>query len=84
MEAERMNKKSRDEKRDGFFGDFGGSIVPPELSEVLKDLKEAFFEIKDEKEFRDELAYLFKDYVGRPSPLYFAKSLKKLEVQKYI
>ncbi|KXS49720.1 tryptophan synthase subunit beta [Halanaerobium congolense] len=70
-----MNKKSRDEKRDGFFGDFGGSIVPPELSEVLKDLKEAFFEIKDEKEFRDELAYLFKDYVGRPSPLYFAKSL---------
>ena len=70
-----MNKKSREENRDGFFGDFGGSIVPPELSDVLKDLKEAFYEIKDEEEFRDELAYLFKDYVGKPSPLYFAKSL---------
>jgi tryptophan synthase beta chain len=72
-----MNKKSREETRDGFFGDFGGSIVPPELSDVLKELKEAFYEIKDEKEFKDELAYLFKDYVGRPSPLYFAKSLTK-------
>ena len=70
-----MNKKSREENREGFFGDFGGSIVPSELSDVLKDLKEAFYEIKDEEEFRDELAYLFKDYVGKPSPLYFAKSL---------
>ncbi|SIQ05971.1 tryptophan synthase subunit beta [Halanaerobium kushneri] len=72
-----MNKKSREEKRDGFFGEFGGSIVPPELADVLEDLKNAFYEIKDDKEFRDELAYLFKDYVGKPSPLYFAENLTK-------
>jgi tryptophan synthase beta chain len=77
MEAERMNKKSGEEKRDGFFGEYGGSIVPPELADVLEDLKDAFYEIKDEKEFRDELAYLFKDYVGKPSPLYFAENLTK-------
>lgn len=70
-----MNKKSREEMRNGFFGDFGGSIVPPELAEVLAELKEAFYEIKDEKEFKDELNYLFKDYVGKESPLYFAKNL---------
>lgn len=70
-----MSQTSREETRDGFFGDFGGSIVPPELADVLKDLKEAFYQIKDEEEFREELKYLFKDYVGKPSPLYFAKSL---------
>lgn len=72
-----MEKKSRVEKRSGFFGDFGGSIVPPELDNVLEELKEAFYEIKDNPEFKEELAYLFKDYVGKPSPLYFAKSLTK-------
>jgi tryptophan synthase beta chain len=77
MEDERMEKKSREEKRDGFFGDFGGSIVPPELADVLEELKEAFYEIKYNPDFKEELAYLFKDYVGKPSPLYFAKSLTK-------
>ncbi|RAK11212.1 tryptophan synthase beta chain [Halanaerobium saccharolyticum] len=72
-----MEKKSRVEKRDGFFGDFGGSIVPPELADVLEELKEAFYEIKDNPDFKEELAYLFKDYVGKPSPLYFAESLTK-------
>jgi len=72
-----MEKKSREEKRDGFFGDFGGSIVPPELADVLEELKEAFYEIKYNPDFKEELAYLFKDYVGKPSPLYFAKSLTK-------
>ncbi|TDO78336.1 tryptophan synthase beta chain [Halanaerobium saccharolyticum] len=70
-----MKKKSREENSDGFFGDFGGSIVPPELADVLEELKQAFYEIKDNPEFKEELAYLFKDYVGKPSPLYFAKSL---------
>ncbi|MFW6280439.1 MAG: tryptophan synthase subunit beta [Halanaerobium sp.] len=70
-----MKKKSREENRDGFFGDFGGSIVPPELADVLEELKDAFYEIKDEPEFREELAYLFKDFVGKPSPLYLAKTL---------
>ncbi|RCW51483.1 MULTISPECIES: tryptophan synthase subunit beta [unclassified Halanaerobium] len=70
-----MNKKSGEENREGFFGDFGGSFVPSELAVVLKDLKDAFYEIKNKKDFQDELANLFKDYVGRPSPLYFAKNL---------
>lgn len=70
-----MTKNSGDEKRDGYFGEFGGRSVPPELADVLEYLKEEFYEIKDQKEFRDELASLYKDYVGKPSPLYFAESL---------
>lgn len=70
-----MTKNSGDENRDGYFGEFGGREVPPELADVLEDLKEEFYDIKDQKEFRDELASLYKDYVGKPSPLYFAESL---------
>ncbi|MCC3143920.1 tryptophan synthase subunit beta [Halanaerobium sp. Z-7514] len=72
-----MKEKSREEQRSGFFGDFGGRIVPEDLASALEELKEGFEEIKDNQEFLDELAILFKDYVGKPSPLYFAKNLTK-------
>jgi len=70
-----MTEKSREEKRSGFFGEFGGRIVPGDLADALEEVKVGFEEIKDDPQFLDELAMLFKDYVGKPSPLYFAKSL---------
>ncbi len=70
-----MTEKSREEKRSGFFGEFGGRIVPGDLADALEEVKVGFEEIKDDPQFLDELAVLFKDYVGKPSPLYFAKSL---------
>ncbi|AQS56102.1 tryptophan synthase subunit beta [Novibacillus thermophilus] len=59
----------------GFFGEFGGSYVPEPLQPVLKRLDEAFQAYKDDPEFKRELEAYVKDFVGRPSPLYFAERL---------
>ena len=64
--------------KDGFFGGFGGQYVEDENLKVeFKKLYEAFLAIKDDKDFNDELNYLLKNYVGRPSPIYFARNLSK-------
>ena len=61
----------------GMYGQFGGMYVPPVLAEKLNILAERFeLYIKDE-EFQREYAYYLKNYVGRPSPLYFAKRLSE-------
>ena len=61
----------------GFFGEFGGRFVPPQLEAVLDEVKEAFYKYKEDPEFLAELSYYFKHYVGRPSPVYFAERLTK-------
>lgn len=61
----------------GFFGDFGGNYLPEAFHKELKNIETSFLEaIKDEK-FLAELDDLLKNYVGRPSPIYFAKNLSK-------
>lgn len=63
---------------DGFFGEFGGQYIENEdLKKEFQKLSEVFLEIKDDKEFNDEFNYLLKNYVGRPSPIYFAKNLSE-------
>ena len=59
----------------GFYGSFGGSFVPPELVIPLKEIEEEYQKAKNDPEFQRELNSLLKNYVGRPSPLYFAKNL---------
>src|SRR5690606_11749578 len=59
----------------GYFGQFGGSFVPPELQEVLDYLAEQFYKFKDDPEFNEEFQYYMKEYVGRENPLTFAKRL---------
>jgi len=63
--------------KDGFFGEFGGQYLPEELKTEFKKITNAFLELKDDKAFNDELNYLLKHYVGRPSPVYHAKNLSK-------
>ena len=60
---------------EGFFGKYGGQFVPPELKEALKDVVVAYEEAKNDPEFQKEYQTLLSDYVGRPSPLFFAKNL---------
>ena len=62
---------------EGFYEKFGGQFVPDSLKSVLKELQKNFDEIKNSKEFFDELDYYNKYYTGRPSPLYFAHHLTK-------
>ena len=61
--------------KQGHFGQFGGRFVPETLMPALLELEKAYGRIRRDPDFKKELAGLLKDYVGRPSPLYFAKHL---------
>lgn len=59
----------------GFFGDFGGRFLPPQLEKIMSELRTSFDEAKQSDEFKNEFKTYLKNYVGRPSPLYFAEKL---------
>jgi len=59
----------------GRFGAYGGRYVPETLMAALLELEAAYGEAQKDEAFQAELAGLLKDYVGRPTPLYFAKRL---------
>ncbi len=61
----------------GFYGDFGGAFIPEMLYHNVNELKENYLEIINSEKFQKEFKELLKDYVGRPTPLYFAKRLSK-------
>lgn len=62
----------------GFFGPYGGQLVPPHLKQAMDDIAVAYAQITQRQDFQDELAQLFADYVGRPSPIFHAKRLSGL------
>ncbi|NMA96450.1 MAG: tryptophan synthase subunit beta [Clostridiales bacterium] len=62
---------------EGYYGSYGGRFVPEELVDALDEVKALYNELKDDANFLEELDYYFNQYVGRPSPLYFAKQLTK-------
>lgn len=66
---------SQQPQQAGYFGEFGGSFVPPELQEVMDYLSEQFYKFKDDPEFNEELRYYLREYVGRESPLTYAQRL---------
>ncbi|MCG8400397.1 MAG: tryptophan synthase subunit beta [Firmicutes bacterium] len=59
----------------GYFGGFGGRFVPETLMPALEELIDAYRLYKEDSDSQQELRYYLKNYVGRPSPLYFAKGL---------
>ncbi|MGV0103104.1 tryptophan synthase subunit beta [Nostoc sp. DSM 114167] len=59
----------------GRFGKFGGKYVPETLMPALSELEAAYQQYRSEPSFQAELQNLMRDYVGRPSPLYFAERL---------
>ncbi|MEN8213420.1 MAG: tryptophan synthase subunit beta [Pseudomonadota bacterium] len=61
----------------GYFGEYGGQIIPPELIQIMNEINDAYDEIRQSQAFQDELADLNKHYVGRPSPIYYAKNLSE-------
>lgn len=62
----------------GYFGTYGGVYVPETLMPALEELEAAFLVAKDDKGFMGELGNLFRDYAGRPTPLYYARNLSRL------
>lgn len=59
------------------YGEFGGQYVPQELKVKLDEIEREFLKAKEDKEFLDEYKYYLKQYVGRPSPLYYAENLSR-------
>ncbi|WP_299760523.1 tryptophan synthase subunit beta [uncultured Pontibacter sp.] len=61
----------------GFYGKFGGAYVPEMLYPNVEELRQNYLRIMQEPDFQEELQHLLKDYVGRPTPLYFAPRLSE-------
>lgn len=61
----------------GRFGQFGGKYVPETLMNAIKELEEAYQEIKEDHSFWSEYHELLKEYVGRPTSLYYAENLSR-------
>lgn len=59
----------------GHFGEYGGRYVPETLMPALLELEKAYDFYRNDREFRQELEYYLREYVGRPTPLYFAGKL---------
>ena len=68
-------KQSRLQELHGYFGEFGGRFVIETLIPALEQLETEYAKAKRNKNFKKKLAYLLSDYVGRPTPLYFATRL---------
>ena len=73
-----MKKKLRAKKNEpGRFGVYGGRYVPETLMHPLQELEAEYFRAQHDPEFQRELSYYLKEFVGRPTPLYFAERLTK-------
>lgn len=68
-------KKYQNVDENGFYGRFGGAYVPEVLYKTVEDLKNQYLSIIESEGFLSEYHQLLRDYVGRPSPLYYAKRL---------
>jgi tryptophan synthase beta chain len=63
---------------EGYFGDFGGAYVPEMLHATIEELVGQYRSIVETDAFKTEYRNLLRDFVGRPSPLYFAPRLSEL------
>ncbi len=61
----------------GYYGQFGGAYIPEMLYPNVEELRENYLKIMEEPSFQEEFNALLKDYVGRPTPLYYAKRLSE-------
>lgn len=59
----------------GYFGEYGGQVIPPELKVIMDDINDAYEAIRITDAFKKELSDLYIHYVGRPSPIFHARRL---------
>ena len=70
-----MNLQNPDKQ--GYYGDFGGAFIPEMLHPNVEELRKNYRKIISSKKFQSACNQLLKDYVGRPTPLYFAQNLSR-------
>jgi len=61
--------------QEGLFGEYGGSYIPPDLQEEMNRITDAYYSISKSHQFISELRSIRKHFQGRPTPVYFAKTL---------
>lgn len=77
--------KNYNVNEEGYYGEFGGAYIPEILHRCVEELQKAYLPVLESEAFRKEYMNLLQDYVGRPSPLYFAKRLsEKYGAQIYL
>jgi len=75
--AEKELKSYSKPNAQGYYGHFGGAYIPEMLHRNVEELRTKYLEIMYEPEFQEEFQALLRDYVGRPTPLFFAERLSK-------
>lgn len=63
--------------QDGYFGEYGGSFLPPQMEAIMKEIAQAYDDIRKDPAFLEELSSLLSQYVGRPSPIFHAQALTR-------
>lgn len=63
--------------KDGYYGNYGGAFIPEALAPIIGQLQKEYIQIIEQVDFQQEMTQLLEDYVGRPTPLYFAKGLSE-------
>ena len=63
--------------KDGYFGEYGGQIIPDNLKVIMDEISSAYEEVRLTEPFQNELNELLTHYVGRPSPVYLARKLSE-------
>ena len=72
-----MKKMNYQVDEKGYYGRFGGAYIPEILHKCVEDLQNGYLKVLESDSFQKEYHALLRDYVGRPSPLYFAKRLSR-------
>ncbi|WP_416884843.1 tryptophan synthase subunit beta [Marinospirillum sp.] len=62
---------------EGYFGPYGGQAIPPHLKSIMDEIYHAYLAIRETPAYQQELQELYQHYVGRPSPIYFARRLSE-------
>ena len=75
MKTFQVNMKTFQVNEEGYYGEFGGAYIPEILHQCVEDLKNAYRQVLESEDFKQEFNQLLRDYVGRPSPLYLAQRL---------
>jgi len=70
-----IERVKHEPNKDGFYGKFGGRFVPETLMTAVLELEKAYRESQADPSFQEELNQLLRQYVGRETPLYYAKNL---------
>ncbi|MFQ5345753.1 MAG: tryptophan synthase subunit beta [Mariprofundus sp.] len=61
----------------GYFGEYGGQVIPPELKIIMDEINDAYDDVSASESFQQELQDLYAHYVGRPSPIFYARRLSE-------